>query len=77
MALDKSIEWKLTTWSANKTEFKKLNWEKVERGNYWYAKMQNEQWNRPADYNKIDENRLWTLEATTELAKQYKGWWTA
>ena len=76
MALDKSIEWKLTTWSANKTEFKKLNWEKVERGNYWYAKMQNEQWNRPADYNKIDENRLWTLEATTELAKQYKGWWT-
>lgn len=77
MALDKSIEWKLTTWSANKTEFKKLNWEKVERGNYWYAKMQNEQWNRPADYNKIDENRLWTLEATTELAKQYKGWGTA
>ena len=76
MALDKSIEWKLTTWSANKTEFKKLNWEKVERGNYWYAKMQNEQWNRPADYNKIDENRLWTLEATTELAKQYKGWGT-
>ena len=77
MALDKSIEWKLTTWSANKTEFKKLNWEKVERGNYWYAKMQNEQWNRPADYNKIDENRLWTLEATTELAKKYKWWGTA
>ena len=77
MALDKSIEWKLTTWSANKTEFKKLNWEKVERGNYWYAKMQNEQWNRPADYNKIEDSRLWKLEATTELAKKYKGWWTA
>lgn len=77
LALDKSIEWKLTTWSANTQWFRNLNWEKADRWTYWYAKMKFEQWDRPADYNKIEDSRLWKLEATTELARQYKGWWTA
>lgn len=77
MALDKSLEAKLTTGSGNKTGFKKLNGELVDRGDYGYAKMQKEQGNRPSDYNKIEEKRLGKLEATTDLAKQYQGWGTA
>lgn len=76
MALDKSIEGKLTTGSANKTQFKNLSGELVDRGNYGYAKMQNEQGNRPADYNLIEEKRLDKLNPTTELAKKYSGWGT-
>ena len=77
MALDKALEAKLTTGSGNKTGFRKLNGELVDRGDYGYAKMQNEQGNRPADYNKIEEQRLRKLEATTDLAKKYSGWGTA
>lgn len=76
MALDKAIEGKLTTGSANKTQFKNLSGELVDRGNYGYAKMQNEQGNRPADYNLIEEKRLDKLNPTTELAKKYSGWGT-
>ena len=76
MALDKALEAKLTTGSGNKTGFRKLNGELVDRGDYGYAKMQNEQGNRPADYNKIEEKRLDKLEATTDLAKKYSGWGT-
>ena len=77
MALDKALEAKLTTGSGNKTGFRKLNGKLVDRGDYGYAKMQNEQGNRPIDYNKIEEKRLDKLEATTDLAKKYEGWGTA
>jgi site-specific DNA-methyltransferase (adenine-specific) len=76
MALDKALEAKLTTGSGNKTGFRKLKGELVDRGDYGYAKMQNEQGNRPTDYNKIEDQRLGKLEATTDLAKKYKGWGT-
>ena len=79
MALDKSIEWKLTTWSANKTEFHKLNWELNDKHHYWFTTANKEQWIRPKDYTTEWESNqyLKELQATTELAKQYKGWWTA
>lgn len=77
MALDKALEAKLTTGSGNKTGFRKLKGELVDRGDYGYAKMQNEQGNRPSDYNKIEGKRLDKLEATTDLAKKYSGWGTA
>ena len=77
MALDKSIEGKLTLGSANKTEFRKLNGELVDRGDYGYASVAERQGARPSDYNNIEEQRLGKLKPTTELAKKYSGWGTA
>ena len=76
MALDKSIEWKLTTWSANKTEFKNLDWTKEESWNWGISKMSKEQWFRNTDYTEDNHLRTVEVKHTTELAKQYKGWWT-
>jgi site-specific DNA-methyltransferase (adenine-specific) len=76
MALDKAIEGKLTTGSANKQIFRKLNGEMLDRGNYGYASVAERQGARPADYNEIDEQRLGKLEPTTELSKKYQGWGT-
>lgn len=72
--LEKAIEAKITTGSANKQEFKNLNGEKVARGNYGFSTMYYKQGARPADYNKIESDRLGELEATTEEAKKWKGW---
>ena len=77
MALDKGIEAKLTTGSANTREFRKLNGEQIERGNYGYASVAERQGARPSDYNLIDDTRLGTLKATTDLAKKYSGWGSA
>lgn len=76
MALDKSIEWKLTTWSANKTEFKKLEWTKEESWKRGISKMSKEQWFRDTDYTADKRLRTVEVKHTTELAKQYKGWGT-
>ena len=76
MALDKSIEWKLTTWSANKTEFKKLEWTKEESWKRGISKMSKEQWFRDTDYTADKHLRTVEVKHTTELAKQYKGWGT-
>jgi site-specific DNA-methyltransferase (adenine-specific) len=77
MALDKAIEGKLTTGSGNKTQFKKLNGELVDRGDFGYAKMMYDQDGRPSDYNLIEDKRLDKLKPTTALAQKYKGWGTA
>ena len=77
MALDKALEGKLTTGSGNKTQFRKLNGELVDRGNYGYATVAEQQGARPNDYNNIEDKRLDKLEPTTELAKKYSGWGTA
>lgn len=51
-----------------------MNGEKVARGNYGFSTMYYKQGSRPADYNKIESDRLGELEATTEEAKKWKGW---
>jgi site-specific DNA-methyltransferase (adenine-specific) len=79
MAIDKSIEGKLTTGSGNTRDFHKLNGEVEEKGNYGYATMKFQQGDRPRDYNYESESskRLAKLEPTTALAQKYKGWGTA
>lgn len=76
MNIAKGIEAKLTTGSANTQRFKELNGEKVERGNYGYAKVAEQQGARPQDYNEIDAPRLGKLEPTTAEAKEWQGWGT-
>lgn len=76
MALDKSIEGKLTIGSANTKDFKKLNGELVEKTGIGFAKNQFEQGIRPTNYNENGQKRLGKLQPTTDLAKQYQGWGT-
>lgn len=79
MALDKAIEGKLTTGSANKTEFHKLNGVQEDKHHYGFTTSNKEQGFRPKDYTIEGASDQWLkeLDATTELAKQYKGWRTA
>ena len=79
IAIDKAIESKLLTGNANKTEFHKLNGEFEGKHNYGFAAMNKEQGIRPKDYSKEGASKFFLkeLDATTELAKQYKGWGTA
>ena len=77
MALDKSIEWKLTTWSANKTEFKNLDWTKEESWNWGISKMSKEQWFRNTDYTEDNHLRTVKVEHKTELWKKWNWWGTA
>ena len=79
MALDKAIEGKLTTGSANKTEFHKLNGVQEDKHHYGFTTSNKEQGFRPKDYTTEGASDQWLkeLDATTELAKQYKGWGTA
>ena len=72
--LAKAIEWKLTVWSANTTEFHKLKWDEVDVKS-WYTKMEYDQWNKPANYQDR-HNSIVNVEYTTELAKQREGRWT-
>ena len=79
MALDKALESKLTTGNANKTEFHKLNGELEEKHHYGFTTANKEQGIRPKDYTieGASNQYLKELEATTELAKEFKGWGTA
>jgi site-specific DNA-methyltransferase (adenine-specific) len=76
MALDKSIEGKLTIGSANTKDFKKLNGQLVDKTGIGFAKNQFEQGIRPTNYNENGQKRLEKLEPTTDLAKQWQGWGT-
>ena len=74
----KSIEAKITTGSANKTAFKKLAGEQVERGNWGIAKQQQAHGQRATNYDETaGETRLGKLEATTPEAQKWDGWGTA
>jgi len=74
----KSIEAKITTGSANKTAFKKLAGEQVERGNWGIAKQQQTHGHRATNYDETaGETRLGKLEATTPEAQKWDGWGTA
>ena len=77
MALDKSLEAKLTTGSGNKKDFYKCNGVLEESKGKGYTSMKQtnvEQKFRDTNYQSKGQLQL---EATTDLAKKYKGYGTA
>jgi site-specific DNA-methyltransferase (adenine-specific) len=76
--VSKSIEGLLTTGSANKTAFKHLAGEQVERGNWGIAKQQFTHGQRDTNYDETaSATVLGKLEPTTAEAKEWDGWGTA
>lgn len=76
--VSKSIEALLTTGSANKTAFKRLSGEQVERGNWGIAQQQFEHGQRDTNYDQTaGATRLGKLDPTTDEAKRWEGWGTA
>lgn len=76
--ISKSIEGLLTTGSANKTAFKHLAGEQVDRGNWGIAQQQFEHGQRDTNYDETaGATRLGKLEPTTNQAKEWDGWGTA
>jgi site-specific DNA-methyltransferase (adenine-specific) len=76
--ISKSIEGLLTTGSANKTAFKHLSGEQVDRGNWGIAKQQFTHGQRDTNYDETaSATRLGKLEPTTDEAKEWEGWGTA
>jgi site-specific DNA-methyltransferase (adenine-specific) len=76
--ISKSIEGLLTTGSANKTAFKNLAGEQVERGNWGIAKQQFTHGQRDTNYDETaSATVLGKLEPTTAEAKEWDGWGTA
>jgi DNA modification methylase len=76
--VSKSIEGLITTGSANKTAFKHLAGEQVERGDWGIAKQQFVHGQRDTNYDETaSPTRLGKLEPTTDEAKQWDGWGTA
>lgn len=76
--VSKSIEGLLTTGSANKTAFKKLSGEQVERGHWGIAKQQFTHGQRDKNYDETaSATVLGKLEPTTAEAKLWEGWGTA
>jgi site-specific DNA-methyltransferase (adenine-specific) len=74
----KSIEAKIITGSANKTAFKKLQGEQIERGDWGIAKQQQTYGQRATNYDETaGATRLGKLDATTPEAQQWDGWGTA
>ena len=74
-----SIEGLLTRGSANKTAFKHLSGDKVQRGDWGIAKMQQTHGQREKNYDTEAESgaRLSKLSPTTAEAKEWEGWGTA
>ena len=74
-----SIEGLLTRGSANKTAFKHLSGDKVQRGDWGIAKMQQSHGQREKNYDTEAESgaRLSKLSPTTAEAKEWEGWGTA
>ena len=76
--VSKAIEGKITTGSSNKKDFKKLQGEQLERGDWGIAKQQFVHGQRDTNYDETaGETRLGKLDATTPEAKQWEGWGTA
>jgi site-specific DNA-methyltransferase (adenine-specific) len=76
--VSKSIEGLLTIGSANKTEFKKLSGEQVERGDWGMSKLQFIHGQRDTNYDETaGDRRLGKLDPTTPEARQWMGWGTA
>lgn len=79
MDVAKSIESKLLTGSANKTEFHKLNGVQEDKHHYGFTTLNKEQGNRPKDYTYEGESTSYLKELvpTTEEAKKWYGYGTA
>lgn len=77
MDIGKAIEAKLTIGSANKTEFKNLDGEKVTAGGWGISAMSADQGFRPTNYDLDGHLRTVEVEYTTEQGKQWDGWGTA
>jgi DNA modification methylase len=79
MNISKSIESQILNGSANKTQFSKLEGERLDRGNWGITKNSKEYGFRDKDYTTETEqtDRLGKLQATTNEAKQWEGWGTA
>ena len=77
MAIDRSIEGKLTLGSGNTKDFKRLNGKLEKKTGIGFTKNQFDNGIRPANYNLDNQPRLGKLEPTTDLAKQWQGWGTA
>lgn len=76
--VSKSIEGLITTGSANKTAFKHLAGEQVDRGDWGIAKQQFTHGQRDTNYDETaSATRLGKLEPTTAEAKEWDGWGTA
>jgi len=76
--VSKSIEGLLTTGSANKTAFKHLAGEQIDRGNWGIAKQQFTHGQRDKNYDETaSATVLGKLEPTTAEAKEWEGWGTA
>lgn len=74
----KSIEGLLTIGSANKTAFKHLSGEQVNRGNCGINKQQYTHGQRDTNYDDTaGDTRLGDLTPLTTEAKQWQGWGTA
>ena len=76
MDLGKSIESKLTTGSANKTEFKNLEGTKTKSGDWGISKLSKEQGFRPEDYCEDNHLRTVAVDYQTEEGKKWDGWGT-
>lgn len=79
MDISKAIEGKIKNGTSNKKDFSKLSGERLDRGNWGIAKMQNVHGQRDKNYDTETEqiDRLGKLEATTPEAIQWNGWGTA
>ena len=77
MAIDRSIEGKLTLGSGNTKDFKRLNGKLEKKTGIGFTKNQFDNGIRPTNYNLNNQPRLGKLEPTTDLAKQWQGWGTA
>ena len=76
MNLSNAIESKMTTGSANKTQFKDLDGDKVKSGDWGIAKNSLEYGFRPTDYTADGHLRTVNVNYKTDEAKEWKGWGT-
>lgn len=76
MALDKSLEAKLTTGSGNKKDFYKCNGTLEESKGKGYTSMKQTNVEQDFRNTNYESKGQLKLEPTTKLAKKYKGWGT-
>lgn len=76
MDLGKSVESKVLSGSANKTEFKKLAGEKTEAGNWGISGNTAEYGARPRDYSADGHLRTTKVDYQTEEGLRWDGWGT-
>lgn len=76
MDLGKSVESKILYGSANKTEFKNLQGEKTEAGNWGISAQTARNGARPRDYTAEGYMRTVSVDYQTEEGRKWDGWGT-